>query len=119
MEALSAKSKTLHLVGGKVVDTFRPAAAAPLARKVKASAAKRSASAPLVLAEAASAPGLRYTVQTSVDGGQTWETQAVGLQTRKFKLNSENFGDAATLKVRVIATNGFDSTVLSTEDVKL
>ena len=95
------------LVGGKLVDTFRPAPATTRSLKAKASASPRSA------------PELRYTVQTSVDEGKTWETQAVGLRTPKFILSPENFGAAAVVKMRVIATNGFESTVLSTEDVPL
>jgi hypothetical protein len=58
-------------------------------------------------------------VQTSIDGGATWQTQAVGAKSRKYKLNPEEFGAAKTVKVRIIASNGFESSVVSTENRKV
>jgi hypothetical protein len=91
-------------VSGKTVDTFRPTTARLSARSVRSGTPPKD---------------LRYTVQTSIDGGATWQTQAVGAKSRKYKLNPEEFGAAKTVKVRIIASNGFESSVVSTENRKV
>jgi hypothetical protein len=99
------------VVGGEIVDTFEPSRVRPAPRALKAIVPKGAAAATIAWDEASAAKDLTYAVQTSVDGGQTWQTQAIGLKTRKFKLDREELGKAEAVKVRVIASNGFQSAV--------
>jgi hypothetical protein len=99
------------VVGGEIVDTFQPSRVRPAPRALKAIVPKGAAAATIAWDEASAAKDLTYAVQTSVDGGQTWQTQAIGLKTRKFKLDREELGKADAVKVRVIASNGFESAV--------
>lgn len=54
---------------------------------------------------------LRYTVQVSSDGGATWHTAAFGLAEPQARIDRQLLGDAETVKVRVVATNGFSRAV--------
>ena len=99
------------VVGGETVDTFQPSRVRPAPRALKAIVPKGAAAATIAWDEASAAKDLTYAVQTSVDGGKTWQTQAIGLKTRKFKLDREELGKADAVKVRVIASNGFESAV--------
>jgi hypothetical protein len=63
--------------------------------------------------------GVSYDVQASTDGGQTWQTVAVGLKEPMLDIDVSQFGRRGTLEVRVIANSGFSSTVLDTLSINL
>jgi len=55
-------------------------------------------------------PKVTYTIQVSADGGNTWETIAIGRPTPDVRVDPERYPDADSVKVRVTATNGFRTT---------
>jgi len=57
-------------------------------------------------AERAPSP-VHYTVQISTDDGATWRTATFDSTEPQARIDRQLFGDADTIKVRVVATNGF------------
>ena len=55
----------------------------------------------------ASAP--TYTVQVSTDDGRTWQTAGFALKEPQVTIDRQMLGDASAVRVRVTATNGFES----------
>jgi hypothetical protein len=53
---------------------------------------------------------IRYSVQTSIDGGLTWETMATNLKSPQWTPNKNNYPGQSTILLRIIATDGFHST---------
>ncbi len=60
-----------------------------------------------------------YFVQVSVDGGKTWQTAAVGLKQPSFTLDRSQFHKGDVVQVRVIATNGFENSVITSETFEI
>jgi hypothetical protein len=58
---------------------------------------------------AAGAPGPTYTVQISTDDGRTWQTAGFALREPRVTIDRHLIGEADTVRVRVTATNGFES----------
>ncbi len=54
--------------------------------------------------------GVWYTIQTSSDGGKTWDTISVSQTATNFTLEKRNYPGVKQLRVRIIATDGFRST---------
>lgn len=127
------------VLNGEVVDHFEAAGTARAVSNVRGAGTSRSArargaaaraesnavdgvgvlvwqtskSAPRARArsESAATSTLRYTVQVSTDAGATWQTAAFGLTEPRAHIDRHLLGDAETVKVRVVATNGFSRTV--------
>jgi hypothetical protein len=57
--------------------------------------------------------GIRYDVQASRDGGQTWEVVANGLPSASAEVDLSGFDDVRDIEVRVIANAGFESKVIA------
>jgi len=124
------------IIGGKTVDVFKAQGAPPEIANIRRSepaealgdAADAADAGNLVsiqwdvaggadaMADAASS-NITYNVQVSSDGGNTWQTVAVGRTTPDATIDRSQFPEATNLKVRVIATNGFDSSVATTDTV--
>lgn len=62
---------------------------------------------------------ITYNVQVSTDGGATWQTVAVGRATPDATIDRNQFQDAESIQVRVIATDGFDSSVATSDAIPL
>jgi hypothetical protein len=60
-----------------------------------------------------------YSMQVSQDDGRTWETVAVGRNTPKIDLSRDQYRGVSRLQVRVIATGGFTSRMVSQTEVTL
>jgi len=126
------------LVDDQVVDTFRPGAAPPPLSNVRRREVEEDETAAVgvgasedavslewdapvaeeegVVGEAGTSP-VTYNVQVSTDGGRTWQTVAVGLTTPTATIDRGQFQDAESVMVRVIATNGFDNSVVTTDEM--
>ena len=65
------------------------------------------------------AGNLTYNVQASTDGGRTWQTLAVGLTEPTTTIDQGEFQDAGSVMLRIIATNGFDSSVMTSDEMPL
>jgi hypothetical protein len=60
-----------------------------------------------------------YIVQASTDGGQTWQTLAVGATQTTLQLDPADYADAEHVRFRVLTTNGISYTEVSTEDLNV
>jgi hypothetical protein len=126
------------LVGDQVVDTFRPGAAPPPLSNVRRRQLEEDETAAVGLGTSedavslewdagftedegaegdAAAGNLTYNVQVSTDGGQTWQTVAVGLPSPTATIDRGQFEDADKVMVRVIATNGFENSVVTSDEM--
>jgi hypothetical protein len=116
----------LELVfNGSVVDTFVPGASGAVrdirqaSRAARARAGSEDDDNPVLTwssgggsarkrsAAGASAP--TYTVQVSTDEGRTWQTAGFALKEPQVTIDRQMLGDASAVRVRVTATNGFES----------
>ncbi|MFH8974488.1 hypothetical protein [Streptomyces sp. NPDC017890] len=99
------------VMGGHVVDTFRAGGAPPVARDVRVVAVDSQRLSVTARLDRSAEEGHTFTVQTSTDHGRTWQTMGVGLRSPHLTLDSRQFASEQELLVRVIATNGFISSV--------
>ena len=115
------------VLNGSVVDTFvagstgavRDIRQAPRALRRRAGAEAEDADPVLTWRTAAAgarsrggaagAPGPTYTVQISTDDGRTWQTAGFALREPQVTIDRQMIGEAETVRVRVTATNGFES----------
>lgn len=67
----------------------------------------------------ASDPNVTYTVQVSRGVGERWETVGVGRADPNVNLEPAEYPGLSSVRVRVIATNGFESTSVSETEVAL
>jgi hypothetical protein len=63
--------------------------------------------------------GHTYAIQVSDDHGRTWRTVGVGLKEPIFAMDRRQFHKGDELQVRVIATNGLSSLVVTTETFRV
>jgi hypothetical protein len=65
------------------------------------------------------APNVRYNVQVSPDGGVTWQTVAVGItDPAAHSVKRSDFPGAASLRRRVLATDGFRTWSVADETIE-
>jgi hypothetical protein len=94
------------------------AAAAPI-RPMQVSPTARAAGGGILLdwsAAGASAAGVTYSVLVSTDGGASWQTLAVGVREPRLQVSTDQFG-VAKLQVRVLASNGLQTSEIARQDV--
>jgi hypothetical protein len=135
---LQPEARALELlIDGKTVDTYQAIAPPPEISNIRRRETVEDASDALstesadnlvafewdvagggdaALADAATS-NITYNVQVSTDGGNTWQTVAVGRTTPDATIDRSQFPDAAHIMVRVIATNGFDNSVATTDAI--
>jgi hypothetical protein len=103
------------LIAGTVADSFSAAMTPPTVRAVRIVAADdRSLGAALELDQAMEG-NQTYSVQVSVDQGATWQTLGVGLREPVFTLDRGQFQAGQDVQVRVLVTNGFSTSVVTSE----
>ncbi len=100
------------LIGDEVVDRHRIGGGAPRMRALRAEAVPLGMR---VEGEAEEAEGLTYTVQVSTDDGRSWQTVAIGLKTPSTEFDRSQFPPGQALKVRVIASNGLERSIVMTD----
>jgi len=124
----AGEAARLELVlNGQVIDTFAASGTARPVSNIRAERLRRRAERTAEAVEAdpviswspaggrraaragARETGPRYTVQVSVDGGETWQTVGYGLRDPRVTLDREILGDAETVRVRITSTTGFRS----------
>ncbi|MFJ2865953.1 hypothetical protein [Kitasatospora sp. NPDC087314] len=98
------------LVGGQVVDTFRPGAPAPALRGARPTTAQDGNIGLALDFGPAPQDGQTFATQVSTDGGRTWQTVGVGLKNPMITIDRSQFPRGTAVQVRVISTNGFTST---------
>src|SRR5829696_3654321 len=117
--AVDTNARAIELiVAGHTVDTFRASATPPDVRGVTRVDTGRH---PLSIAweTHAETDDHTYTVQVSTDNGRTWQTLAVGLTTPEVRIDRNQFYGAENVLVRVIATDGFRSSVVTSEPLSI
>lgn len=101
------------LIDGHVVDTYRAQGeAAPEVKNLRKMKTRDEA---LAFEWEETKAQTAYNVQVSTDEGQTWQTVAVGRTTPDVEIDRNQFPHDTNLVVRVIATDGFTSHVVTTE----
>ena len=116
--AVDTDARAIELiVAGHTVDTFRASAIPPDVQGVRVDTERH----PLSIAweTDAETDDHTYTVQVSTDNGRTWQTLAVGLTTPEVGIDRDQFYGAENVLVRVIATDGFRSSVVTSEPLPI
>jgi hypothetical protein len=101
------------VLGGQVVDTRKVASRAPEVKNMLVPKTLRND--PFRVQWTTAHPDrvqVTNSVQVSYDGGKTWETVAVGLKTPQIDLDKTRIQDPREVRVRVIANDGLNNTVL-------
>ncbi|MGH6931619.1 MAG: hypothetical protein ACREEE_04215 [Dongiaceae bacterium] len=107
--SIDARARVIELViEGQAVDTYRVGGPLPDMRGLRADAGR------LEMASAIGGTEGTYSVQVSADAGRTWQTVATGLRSISFDIDRSQFEPGQELRVRVIATNGLERTVVET-----
>jgi hypothetical protein len=109
---LEPEAKRLELlVDGTTVDVFQASTQAPVARNLRATGTVGAAGVAFRWDEVALPDSnITYTVQVSTDEGKTWQVLVVGSKTPNAVVDRNQFHDAKTVMLRVVATDGFTST---------
>jgi hypothetical protein len=117
-----ADARQLALViEGQVVDTFRAGGETPDVSNLRREEITESAmsfawdDATAATEGETGASNVTYNVQVSTDDGQTWQTVAVGRTSPDATIDRTQFEPGDRVIVRVVATDGFTSTVAETE----
>ena len=106
-------------IAGRTVDTFQASATPPEVRGLIRAAAERDTLSIAWEAEAGTGDDHTYNVQVSTDDGRTWQTLAVGLATPEVAIDRNQFYGAENVLVRVIATDGFRSSVVTSAPLSM
>jgi hypothetical protein len=106
-------------IADRLVDTFQASATPPEVRGLTRVAAERDTVSIAWETEAGTGDDHTYVVQVSTDDGRTWQTLAVGLATPEVTIDRNQFYGAENVLVRVIATDGFRSSVVTSEPLSI
>jgi hypothetical protein len=117
---VDASVRAIELVlDGQVVDSYPVGGSLP---SVRAFRLVESAARKITIATDTEEPverGQTYSVQVSTDGGRTWQTIAVGLKRPALDLDRSQFRAGQDVRVRVVATNGLQRSVLMSETIRI
>ncbi len=103
------------VVDGTAVDRYGIGGGVP---RMKALRMESAAEGLRVAGEAEAAEGVTYAVQASSDDGASWQTLAIGLETPSAEIDRSQFAAGRTVRVRVIATNGLQRSIVMTDAFK-
>jgi hypothetical protein len=118
--AVDAGAKTIELVvGGRVADAFTAAGAPPAVRAARTVVSDDGTLGVALELDRAMEETHTYSIQVSTDQGKTWQTLGVGLKEPSFSLDRSQFRPGQEVQVRVIATNGFESSVVISETFRV
>jgi hypothetical protein len=107
------------LVGGGTVDTFQASATPPRVRGLTREDAGPHALSMAWETDAEAGDEHTYAVQVSTDNGRTWQTLAVGLATPELTIDRNQFPGAEQVQIRVVATDGFTRSIVTSEPYQL
>ncbi len=103
------------VIAGSIADTFKAAAQPPAGgASGRVAVAKDAVNLTWELGRSADAKHT-YTVQASTDGGATWYTLGVGLTEPTIRIDKGQFELGREVKLRVLATDGFTQSVVTSE----
>ncbi|MFG2842643.1 hypothetical protein ACGF12_05640 [Kitasatospora sp. NPDC048296] len=107
------------LVGGQVVDTFRPEDPPPALQGARHSTAGEGKFGLDLDFGAPPMAGHTFATQVSTDGGRNWHTIGVGLKDPAITVDRTQYPAGTEVQVRVISTNGFTSTTSDIESFRV
>ncbi|MFF0416109.1 hypothetical protein ACFYUY_37480 [Kitasatospora sp. NPDC004745] len=108
------------VVGGQVVDTFRPGGPPPpLLAARHAGSADGAFGLDLDFGGRVPEPGQTFAAQVSTDGGVTWQTIGVGLKDPRVQIDRRQFQPGQQVQLRIITTNGFTSSTSDVESIRV
>ncbi|MBW4671085.1 MAG: hypothetical protein KME60_27590 [Cyanomargarita calcarea GSE-NOS-MK-12-04C] len=109
-------SRAIELVvADRVVDTYKVGGPLPDVRALRAEVGTESIA---IAADADETEGT-YSVQVSTDAGQIWQTIGIGLKTPSLDIDRSHFKPGQDIRIRVIATNGLQRSVIMTDNFKI
>ncbi len=119
--SVPSRAREIELVvRGRVVDTFRAVGPPPAVRAVQPIVPEGKELRIAVEHDRAMEPGHTYMAQISTDNGRTWETVAIGSKDRpSFDIDRALLHDDRDVQVRIITTNGFAASVVTSEPFRL
>ena len=110
------ETKAVKLViAGQTVDTWRAAATPPALKAAGSPVVEGSGVSMTWETHGTPEPEHTYSVQASTDGGKTWHTLAIGLATPSVNIDRSQFQQGQTVQLRVIATDGFTRSEVTSE----
>ncbi|MEV0530972.1 hypothetical protein [Kitasatospora sp. NPDC050463] len=107
------------VVGGQVVDTFRPGGAPPALRAARHASAEAGAFGLALDFDRGPEAGQTFAAQVSTDGGATWQTIGVGLREPLVQVDRGQFRPGDQVQLRIITTNGFTSTASDIQQIQV
>jgi hypothetical protein len=118
--AVDAAARVIELViAGQVADTFHAGGSPPTVGAVQRAANGGKELKSALALDRTLEENHTYFVQVSTNGGKTWQTVAVGLKEPLFTLDRSQFREGEEVQVRVTATNGFESSVVTSETFRV
>lgn len=117
---IDASARAIELVlDGQVVDSYAVGGPLPSVRALRM---VEGAAREITIVTDAEVPverGQTYSVQVSTDDGRTWQTIAIGLKRPALDLDRSQFRAGQEVRVRVVATNGLQRSVVMSETVRI
>ncbi|MGX2993036.1 hypothetical protein JNUCC64_01875 [Streptomyces sp. JNUCC 64] len=109
------------VVGGRVVDTFRPGGPPAGLRAARHAGSDGGALGLALEFDGGGDPGSAptYSAQISTDDGRTWRTVGVGLRDPVVRIDRTGLRPGDRVRLRVTTTNGFTSTTADTEAIEV
>jgi hypothetical protein len=107
------------LIGGQVADLFRAGGPPPRIGSVRQVADGGNKLKVALDLDRIPEESHTYSAQISTDGGKTWQTVAVGLKEPLFTLDRTQFRPGEEVRVRITATNGFESSIVTSETFRV
>lgn len=118
--AVSSAAQSIELVfGNKVADTYRVGGGPPAVAGLAVADVGGADLGITANVEAEADARQTYSLQVSTDGGQTWQTMAVGLKDPAMSLDRSQFPKGQDVRIRVLATNGLATSVVATESFRM
>ncbi|TYC68132.1 hypothetical protein EH183_40385 [Streptomyces sp. CB01881] len=117
---LGADPEAIELVvGGQVVDTFRPGGPPQPLRAARHAQARPGTFQLALDFEQQPDPGQTFAAQVSTDDGGTWQTIGVGLKDPLIQVDRSQFRPGDRVRLRIITTNGFTSTTVDVQQIQV
>jgi hypothetical protein len=117
---VDGSARAIELVlDDQVIDSHTVGGSLPVVRALRLGRGAAQEIAIVSDAEPAVERGQTYSVQVSTDEGRTWQTVAIGLKRPAIDLDSSQFRAGQEVRVRVVATNGLQRSVVMSETVRI
>jgi hypothetical protein len=117
---VDGSARAIELVlDDQVIDSHTVGGSLPVVRALRLGRGAAQEIAIVSDAEPAVERGQTYSVQVSTDEGRTWQTVAIGLKRPAIDLDRSQFRAGQEVRVRVVATNGLQRSVVMSETVRI